>query len=60
MDISTMQGLIAAGIGLILFFMGYYKGEKRGARFAVNYLFESGVLAVDSSGNIKAGPELNK
>lgn len=60
MDISTLQGLLAAGIGLLLFAMGYWKGTSNGIKNAVESMFAIGVLAVDDDNNVIAGPEISK
>jgi hypothetical protein len=60
MDMSTLQGLLGAGIGILLFAMGYYKGTITGMKSAVESMFAMGVLAVDEQNNIIAGPQINK
>ena len=60
MDISTLQGLLASGIGLLLFAMGYWKGTHSGIQNAVESMFQMGVLAVDENDNIIAGPKVNE
>lgn len=60
MDISTLQGLLASGIGILLFAMGYWKGTHNGIENAVESMFAIGVLAVDEDDNVIAGPELKK
>ena len=60
MDMETTQGLIAVGIGIILFVMGYWKGNQTGLQNAVEALFKMGVLAVDKDDQVIPGPELNK
>lgn len=60
MDIETTQGLIAVGIGIILFVMGYWKGSQSGLKNAIETLFKMGVLAVDKDDQVIPGPELNK
>lgn len=54
-----MTGTLAVIIGVIIFLMGYFKGTKRGTENAVNHMFESGILDVDSKGNIVAGSKLS-
>lgn len=60
MDISILQGLLASGIGLLLFAMGYWKGTHNGITSAVESMFQMGVLAVDDNDNVIAGPEISK
>jgi hypothetical protein len=60
MDISTLQGLLASGIGLLLFAMGYWKGTHNGVQNAVQSMFDMGVLAVDENDNVIAGPKVDK
>lgn len=56
---DAMTGTLAVIIGVIIFLMGYFKGTKRGTENAVNHMFESGILDVDSKGNIVAGSKLS-
>ena len=60
MDIEITQGLLAVGIGIILFVMGYWKGSQSGLKNAIETLFKMGVLAVDKDDQVIPGPELNK
>jgi hypothetical protein len=60
MDIGTTQGLIAAGIGIVLFGMGYWKGNQTGLHNAVEALFKMGVLAVNENDEVVAGPKISK
>lgn len=60
MDIEITQGLLAVGIGIILFGMGYWKGSQSGLKNAIETLFKMGVLAVDKDDQVIPGPELNK
>lgn len=60
MDISTLQGLIASGIGILLFLMGYWKGTSDGVQGAVQSMFELGILAVDENDNVVPGPHISK
>jgi hypothetical protein len=59
MDISTLQGLLASAIGILLFAMGYWKGQQNGIQGAVDSLFELGILAIDEDKNVVAGPKIN-
>jgi len=54
------QGLLAVGIGIILFVMGYWKGSQSGLKNAIETLFKMGVFAVDEDDQVIPGPELNK
>ena len=54
MDINLMQGLIGAGLGIVLFVMGLYKGIE----ITVRHMFDNGVLRTDEEGNLRAGPKL--
>ena len=60
MDIGTTQGLIAVSIGIVLFGMGYWKGNQTGLHNAVEALFKMGVLAVDENNEVIAGPKISK
>ena len=58
MDINLMQGLIGAGLGIVLFVMGLYKGRVQGVGIALQHMFDNGVLRTDEEGNLRAGPKL--
>jgi hypothetical protein len=60
MDIGTLQGLLGAGIGILIFLMGYYKGTITGMKNTIDSMFAMGVLAVDEQNNVIAGPQINK
>ena len=60
MDIITLQGTLAAGIGIVLFLMGYYKGTSNGIENAVQSMFKLGVLALDADDNVIPGPQIHK
>jgi|TARA_B110000503_G_scaffold133573_1_gene211314 hypothetical protein len=60
MDFSTLSGLTASFIGILLFLMGFYKGKSKGIENAIQSMFTIGVLAVDADDNIIAGPEIKK
>jgi hypothetical protein len=60
MDMETTQGLFAVGIGIVLFGMGYWKGNQTGLQNAVEALFKMGVLAVDENDQVVAGPKISK
>lgn len=58
MDINLMQGLIGAGLGIVLFVMGLYKGRVQGVEITLQHMFDNGVLRTDEEGNLRAGPKL--
>ena len=60
MDISTLQGIAASVIGILLFLMGYWKGTTTGLQNAVQSMFDMGILAVDENDNVIAGPKVDK
>ena len=60
MDMGTTQGLIAVGMGIVLFGMGYWKGNQTGLQNAVEALFKMGVLAVNENDEVVAGPKISK
>lgn len=59
MDITTLQGLLASAIGILLFAMGYWKGQQNGIQGAVDSLFDLGILAIDEEQNVIAGPKIH-
>ena len=58
MDFFTIQGVIAASIGIILFIMGYIKGVRNSTSIAIDSLISLGYLAVNDKGDVIAGPKL--
>ncbi len=58
MDFFTIQGVIAASIGIILFIMGYIKGVRKSTSIAIDSLISLGYLAVNDKGDVIAGPKL--
>ena len=55
---GTTQGLIAAGIGIVIFVMGYLKGSMVSTKRTLDTIIGMGYLAVDNEGNLVAGPKL--
>lgn len=59
MDYGTFQGLVAAGCGIVLFLMGYYKGRISGAASALDTLIAMRMLKINNEGNVVKGDKLD-
>lgn len=55
---GTTQGMIAAGIGIIIFVMGYVKGSTVSTKRTLDTIISMGLLAFNDKGDLIAGPKL--
>lgn len=55
---GTTQGLIAVGIGILLFLMGYVKGSRTASRRTLDAIIMLGLLEINEKGQLIAGPKL--
>jgi len=55
---GTTQGLIAVGIGILLFLMGYVRGSRTASRRTLDAIIMLGLLEINEKGQLIAGPKL--
>ncbi len=55
---GTTQGLIAASIGLLIFFMGYVKGSTTASKRTLDAISILGLPEINEKGQLVAGPKL--